>query len=150
MKVYLDMCALKRVYDDRNQARIDAEALAVLRVLDRVALGLESLVWSAALTLENNADPDTDAVRSVSAIKRLASETARLSPSVRSRAEAWRKAGLSPLDSIHAALAESAACDVLLTCDDRFIRRASRMASSLRVLNPIQFQKERRDGESTQ
>lgn len=39
MKVYLDMCALKRPFDDQTQGRILIETMAVTRMLDAATAG---------------------------------------------------------------------------------------------------------------
>ena len=52
MKLYLDLCALKRPFDDQTQERIASETHAVLAIMGRIERGLESMVWSTALTLE--------------------------------------------------------------------------------------------------
>ena len=57
MKLYFDMCALKRPLDDRSQPRVESEATAILDLLGRVLAGEHSLVWSPELTFENEADP---------------------------------------------------------------------------------------------
>lgn len=56
MLIYLDMCCLKRPFDDQSQPRIRLETEAVLGLLgmepDRV-----QFVRSAALVLENDLNP---------------------------------------------------------------------------------------------
>jgi len=61
---------------------------------------------------------------------------------VRERVNKLVAEGLKALDAAHLAFAESAACDVLLTCDDRFLRRAQNLDLSLRVLNPVEYYEE--------
>ncbi len=43
------------------------------------------------------------------------------------------------------ACAEAAACDYLLTCDDPMVRKARRMALTLRVENPLVYLEEHTD-----
>ena len=56
MRVYLDMCCLKRPFDDQSQPRIHLESEAVLAILSAHA-ELVEFVHSSALDLENNQNP---------------------------------------------------------------------------------------------
>jgi hypothetical protein len=58
MKVYLDMCAWKRPFDDQTQGRILIETTAVTRILDAATAGLLTLCNSAALVAENRRNPN--------------------------------------------------------------------------------------------
>ena len=146
MKLYFDMFALKRPFDDRSQPRVDAEAAAVLDLLRRVVAGGHALVWSAALEFENRADPDVEVRDVVGRWAGLAVEQVRVSPAARQRAEQLHGMGFPPLDAVHLALAEASACDALVTCDDRLQKRAARVSVSVRVVNPLQLVQEQRDG----
>ena len=108
MKLYFDLCALKRPFDDRAQKRIDQEAAAVIELLELVAAGKHALVWSAALVFANDADPDPDVRDSVARLGVLASEQMPDVAIARKRAERFEYLGLRPLDAMHLALAESA------------------------------------------
>ncbi len=120
MKLYLDLCALRRPFADRSQPRVDAEAQVVLDLLSRIVEGEHRLVWSPALTFENQADPDFEVRRVVTQCALLAEVHAELSDDVADRIAQLHGLGLGALDAAHLALAEATACEVLLTCDDRF------------------------------
>jgi len=139
MKLYLDMCVLKRPFDDCTQPRIQREALAVLAVLERIERGLDQLVWSSALTVENEADPDPEPKAQVRSYEKLASITQGLTVEIEARARALVAVGIRPLDSLHISLAEAANCDSLLTCDDKLAKRARRQKVLIQVLNPIEY-----------
>jgi len=49
--------------------------------------------------------------------------------------------GLGKIDALHLALAEWGGCDILLTTDDAFLRRAGDLKPrpNVRVLNPVLF-----------
>ncbi len=146
MKLYFDMCALKRPFDDRSQPRVDAEAEAVLDLLQRIIGGGHTLVWSVALEYENRADPDLEVREVIGRWAGLAAEQLRMSPAARQRAAQLHGFGFSPLDAVHLALAEVGACDVLVTCDDRLQKRAARVSTSVRVANPLELAQEQHDG----
>lgn len=139
MRVYLDLCALKRPFDDQTQDRIASETGAVLAIMTRIELGLDDIVWSVALTVENDADPDVEARVEVAKYVSYATVSLVLTTQVEKRLREFTVAGFSPLDAAHLAFAESAGCTVLVTCDDRFIKRAERIDSLVRVLTPIQY-----------
>lgn len=142
MKLYLDLCALKRPFDDQSQPRITAETQAVLAILGRIEQGVDSLAWSSVLTLENNADPEPEPRIEVAKCAARAAGSSILTPQVVERIRQFAAAGLRPLDAAHLAFAEAGRCEVLITCDDRFVERAGRTNCLLRVLNPIEYYSE--------
>lgn len=139
MKLYLDMCTLKRPFDDQTQERIASETHAVLGIMGRIERGLDSMVWSSALTLENDADPDPEPRIEVAKYAGHAAGSPSLTPQVEKRIREFTAAGLRPLDAAHLAFAEAAVCDVLITCDDRFAGRAGRTGCLIRVLTPVKY-----------
>jgi predicted nucleic acid-binding protein len=149
MRLYLDMCALKRPFDDQEQERVASDTRAVFAIEARIEHGLDELVWSTALTLENDADPDPEARLEVAKYARRAKSSHTLTPGIESRLRALATGGLRPLDATHVAFAEAAACNVLITCDDRLIRRAERAGSLIRVMNPIEYLREVGHGEQS-
>jgi predicted nucleic acid-binding protein len=140
--LYLDTCTLKRPFDDQSQSRVRDETAAVLKILARVEAGMESMVWSAALSFENDQDPDLEARGAVARWEGCAAQRVTLSKIIEERAGALEAQGLRPMDAIHLASAESAGCKVLLTCDDRFLKRALNCGGSLRVMNPVDYVRE--------
>ena len=61
---------------------------------------------------------------------------------ISARAQVLTQAGFGALDAAHPACAEAATCDYLLTCDDSMVRRAQRVALTLRVYNPLAYLEE--------
>ena len=142
MKLYLDMCALKRPFDDQTQERVAAEAFAVVTLLDRIERGVDQSIWSTALTLENDADPDAEVRMEVAKFADRAAASLRLTTQIEARINELTAAGLRPLDAAHVAFAEAEACDVLITCDDRLLRQAARVGCLIRVMNPLEYMRE--------
>jgi hypothetical protein len=60
------------------------------------------------------------------------------SEAVAERARTLEQQGLRGLDALHFAAAEAAGAALLVTTDDRFLKRGQRGAIKLRVVNPIQ------------
>ena len=131
MLIYLDMCCLKRPFDDQSQPRIRLETEAVLALLaaESDAIRFER---SPALWLENNRNPLP--VRAARVAKWLGSpgrtpEHAELA----SRTKALMSFGFTNFDALHVASAEAVGVDVLATCDERLVKTARQSGDALRV-----------------
>lgn len=139
MLIYLDVCVLKRPFDDQAQDRIARETAALFEILTRVRKRVDALAWSGAISHENAADPDEDSRNAVEAMKGLASMSLNMNPEIGERVLALSADGVRPLDAAHVALAESGGCSHLITCDDRLIQRMRRLRTSLAVLGPLEY-----------
>lgn len=58
--VYLDVCCLKRPFDDQRSTRVQLETAAVAALIDRAERGEILLVRSPAHVLENERNPRED------------------------------------------------------------------------------------------
>lgn len=139
MLVYLDANCFNRPFDDQRQERIHRETEAVLGILQRVIAGEDELAWSTALTLELSAHPEPEIAAQLTAWSSRAEVILSSAEPVRERVEELVSQGLGSLDAAHLSFAEAAECAALLTCDDRFQRRAQSLTRSLRVLNPVEY-----------
>ncbi len=141
MRIYLDACCLSRPLDDQTQQRIRIESEAVRLVLELCAQGSHRWVSSEVVEAEVSRNPDQDHREVVLGLLTYADE--RLVADERSveRARGLASHGLGAVDALHLALAEGSACDMLLTTDDDFIRRARglRPATKVRVENPARW-----------
>jgi predicted nucleic acid-binding protein len=139
--VYLDTCCLNRPSDDQTQPRVRLESEAVLTILTAVEArrGVEWL-GSTAVLGEVRRNPDPDRRRRALQFLRVVTRWVQIEPGDGPRSEALAQlAGLTAFDALHVALAERGRADVLLTTDDRLLRRAARHAAALRVQleNPL-------------
>lgn len=144
MKVYFDVCCLSRLTDDQTQPRIREEAEAVERVLTQVRLGLVDLIASEALEDEARRNPSWERRMEVGTLLSLGAHTVEVDDEVTQRARDLVAAGYGLFDALHLAAAESAGADVLLSTDDRLIKRAARGVGTPRipVRNPVSWSKE--------
>jgi predicted nucleic acid-binding protein len=144
VKLYLDACCLNRLTDDQSQARIAEEAEAVERILRLLRDGLIEWLSSTVLKLETSNNPDAERRQEVEVLLSLASDTIPLDGQIIQRATELEAAGYGAFDALHLSSAEAGLADVLLTTDDRFIRRADRAVGSprIRVLNPVEWLRE--------
>lgn len=71
MRVYLDICSIKRPYDDQAQTRIMLETAAVLVVLQAAEEGRVTLLRSIAHDIENSQNPDHRRATAVRGVARI-------------------------------------------------------------------------------
>ncbi len=139
MLIYLDLCALKRPFDEQGQPRVAEETRAVFGILARVEGGLDVLAWSRALDFENEADPDGEVRDTVRALAGLTGPRVSFDARVEQRVLELTSRGFAPLDAAHLASAEAAGCRFLVTCDDRFLRLGRRLGGSVKVVGPVEY-----------
>lgn len=60
MRIYLDMCCLKRPFDNPADPRVAVEALAFAAILEAIQNGEHEIVVSDAHRVENAANPHPD------------------------------------------------------------------------------------------
>ena len=142
-RLYLDTCALVRLFDQRNQVRVRAEAHAIEDFFSFVFQGSVRWVISEVLEAEIAGNPD-EGMRS-EALQLLAATKERvvLSEDAFQRAGDLENLGYGAFDALHLACAEQAQVDGLLTADDRFIRLVRRGLGNpgIRVENPLDWRR---------
>jgi hypothetical protein len=143
MRVYLDICCLKRPFDDLSQERVRLESEAVLAILGAPATAVE-LLRSRAHHLENSLNPVTWRAARVALWlaerPTLEIDDSALAP----RTSALVGMGFKSFDALHLASAELGQSDVFVTVDDRLLAAARRQGPLLRcaVREPISFARE--------
>ena len=131
MRVYLDMCCLKRPFDDQSQLRVRLESEAVLALLAAES-DTVCFLRAPALHLENSLNPlPVRAAR----VARWLGLPPKAAPSthLQARTQDIMNLGISNFDALHLASAESMAAHVFVTCDDRLLSAARRAGTALRV-----------------
>jgi len=143
-RIYLDACALNRLSDSPVQQRVALEAAAMERLLRGMRTGQLRWIASTVLVVEIQNNPDEQRRNSALALLAYAMELCRPSAVSAGRGRQLNQLGYGKLDALHLALAEEHGCDLLLTTDDRFLRRALRKLGrpSVRVENPLNYWKE--------
>lgn len=136
--VYLDMCCLKRAFDDQRSPRIQMETAAVASLMEAAAKDRIRLVRSPAHEFENARNPRDDRRLAAALWLATADQPVALESAVEERARTLAAAGFAPLDALHAALAEAAGARWLVTTDDRLVRLGQRPGLDLRteIANP--------------
>jgi hypothetical protein len=139
MKAYLDMCALKRPFDDQSQSRIWMETQAVMRILGAFSAGGIELCSSAALVFENQRNPNPQ--RRARAATLLASfgDARKATDPIFARADDLRNMGFRDLDALHIAFAENENADYFVTADDGILKRRDQVNVGIKILDPIEL-----------
>lgn len=131
--VYLDICTLKRPFDDARNDRIRREAEAVARIFERVENGSIHLVVSPAHRFENDRNPREDRRLATALWLQRADRSVDATPDIDGRARALAGLGFGPLDALHLAFAEKAQARLFVTTDDRLLKRAAERRDQIHV-----------------
>jgi len=139
--VYLDVCCLKRPFDDQRSTRVQLETAAVAGLIDHAERESIRLVRSPAHAIENDRNPREDRRLAASIWLRTARVEVPFNENVASRAREIAGLGFGTLDALHASFAEEAGSRWLVTTDDQLIALGRRHRGALRVeiTNPIRL-----------
>jgi predicted nucleic acid-binding protein len=133
MIIYLDVCCLNRPFDDQSQNRVRLEAEAVLSILEMADARQLEIIGSDIIDDELAEMPDHERREKVELLLTVVSTQIALTTGIERRAIEFQKWGLTPLDALHLAAAESARADYFLTTDDNLLRKAIRHQADLKV-----------------
>ena len=150
-RLYLDVCCLNRPTDDLSIDRNRLEAEAVLAIIAHARNGEWDIVSSTVIEYEVQQCPDLLRQQVAAKLASAASVSLTIERQHYNRAEELVRIGFGQFDALHIASAESADCDVLLSTDDRLLKRAARNAKALkvRVANPLAWLLEQNDAHNT-
>ena len=131
--LYLDICALKRPFDDARSERIRREAEAVARIFEKIENRMIQLVVSPAHRFENSRNPREDRRLATDFWLQNAVRSVEAGGDIDERARLLTSLGFGPLDALHLAYAEKAEARWFVTTDDRLFRRALDRRDEIRV-----------------
>ena len=131
-KIYLDVCALKRTFDDQRQLRVRREAHAVAELLELCEKDRLNLVCSPAHIVENDANPREDRRLAVAVWLRAATWV-KHDEETEARSRQLKALGFSVLDALHLAYGERSGARWLVTCDDRILKLGARHEEALHI-----------------
>lgn len=132
-RIYLDVCCLNRPLDDLSQDRIRLEAEAVLLIYRKCRIGEWALISSTALQAEILKTPNVQRRDQVILALSISQIQVTLDDTIKRRAIDLVSFGFKPFDAVHIASAEMGQADVMLTTDDRLLRRAIRYQERLNI-----------------
>jgi hypothetical protein len=130
--VYLDICALKRPFDDQTRPRIRLEADAVLELFGARPESV-AFVRGVAHDLENAQNPLAWRADRVTAWLASTPRSDTKADDLARRTRELMTLGFRNFDAFHIACAELANADVFATTDDRLLALGSRHARLLAV-----------------
>jgi len=138
-RIYLDVCALCRPFDDQRQMRIALETQAVHLIFSQVRQQRFELLLSPAHEAEILAIRDRQERDELLLLLRQIGTFPTYDLAVaHRRTQNLKQQGLKVADAAHLALAEQVS-DVLITVDDRFLKFCRRLNTSLWCGTPPQF-----------
>ncbi len=140
MRLYLDLCALKRPFDDPVQDRVQLEALAVASLLGAMERKELTIVSSPMLVFENGRNPDPRRLEIVQAILDQCEFSGAPDAATIDVARNLHGRGMPAPDAVHLAFAVRAGCDLFVTCDDEILSRAKTcgtMLESIEIVGPL-------------
>ena len=143
MRIYFDLCCLKRPFDSQEFPLVRLETEAVVALLDAPADSVQ-LVRSAVHSLENAFNTVEERREAVSHWLALAPLDLVPVEALRARARALAGLGFASFDSLHIASAELAGADVFVTVDYRLLNRAKKYSRllSIRPADPVGLSEE--------
>jgi hypothetical protein len=143
VRVYLDMCCLKRPFDDSSEQRVQLENEAVLAILGAADSEVE-IVHAPAHDLENSRNPVPARAARVQEWLEAAPLTRLPERELAERTADLVKLGFKSFDAFHIASAEASGARALATCDDQFLATARRHTAELRgkVQDPVGLARE--------
>ncbi|MDK2409914.1 type II toxin-antitoxin system VapC family toxin [Aphanizomenon sp. PH219] len=137
--IYLDVCCLNRPFDDWSYDRNRLEGEALIKIFKLVKSGKYKLVTSEAIQAELRKMTNIDKLKEIRELLKLVDYQIILNEEIDQRSQELEKLGFSLYDSFHVACAEYAKIDVLLTTDNRLLKKAIKYRNVLQVQleNPV-------------
>jgi predicted nucleic acid-binding protein len=137
--IYLDVCCLNRPFDDWRQDRIRLEGQTILDIFKRFYSGEWKLVSSEAIEAELKRMVNLEKLDRIRELLQVAENKIILTEEIDKRSQEIEKLGFGLYDSFHIACAETAKIDVLLTTDDRLLKKAIKYSHLLKIKldNPV-------------
>jgi predicted nucleic acid-binding protein len=130
---YLDLCCLKRLFDDETIERTRREAEAVTAIMDMAEAGTIDVVHSPSHDFENNQNRRKDRRLATRLWLEAATISVQASRAIAERTLSLAALGFGMLDASHIAYAEAAHARWFITTDDRLLKLAARHRKQLRV-----------------
>ena len=142
-RIYMDLCALERPYDDQSFPRIEAETAAVILIMTLVKATEYILTYTPVH--EDELHRNTDGAMRLEILKLLHSYGDNVASlfdfrGIENRGIELHGMGMGIADAMHVAYAE--ACNAeFITCDDDLIRKCRRNNIIIWYGSPVDFGK---------
>jgi predicted nucleic acid-binding protein len=139
MKIYFDSCCYGRHRDNQKDARIAAESIAIMTIVNNAPIDGHYILGSMTVFDELSRIKDDKLRADILGFYNDAKDIV-LKRGDKARAQVFQAAGVGATDSLHLATAEAAGADYLLTVDDDFERIVTTQnLSEVKVMNPLTY-----------
>ncbi|WP_295457937.1 PIN domain-containing protein [uncultured Thiodictyon sp.] len=136
MRIYLDVCAFNRPFDDQKHIRVRLEAEAKLYVQGKIKAGEVELVWSYILDLENDQNPFREKRLAIEEWRKYSIAYITESDEIIDKANEFVRIGLKPKDALHVSSAIAGEAKYFMTTDDKLLKKIA-AESQIVAINPI-------------
>ncbi|MBI1938120.1 MAG: hypothetical protein HYS25_08330 [Ignavibacteriales bacterium] len=138
-KLYLDVCTICRPFDNQNNMRIRLETDAYYLILNGIQNNVYGLIISPMHFKELESIEDIRERNQIFNLLDVYGKEPKYDyKKARERADKLISQNFGIADSVHLAFAEQSS-NFLITCDDKFLKRSSRIKTKIEVINPIGF-----------
>jgi predicted nucleic acid-binding protein len=138
-RIYLDVCALSRPFDDQSFVRVRLETEAVNLILSHVVRDTLKLVFSPVHEKEIEAISDPVERVELKVLLRLHGHPISVDlKTVRARAEELVSLGFGIADAAHVAFAEGDGAS-FVSCDEKLIKKCLRNEIAIWSGDPVRF-----------
>jgi predicted nucleic acid-binding protein len=140
-QIYLDLCCFNRPFDEWKHDRNRLEGEAIIKILKLFNLAKYKLISSETIEAELKRMSNFDKLNEIKKLLKIANSKGILNREIDQRSQEIEQLGFGLYDSFHIACAEYARVDVLLTTDDRFLKKAIKYNNLLQVKieNPVSW-----------
>ena len=139
MKIYLDVCALSRPFDEQTYLRIRLETEAVNLILSSIKKGKHKLLYSPVHIKEIEAIEETsERIELLTILNELGEFIRTKYTEIRAKAEELINLGFGAADAAHVAFAEKAGAS-FVSCDDRLITKCKNHKINIWCGNPVAY-----------
>jgi predicted nucleic acid-binding protein len=136
MRLYLDVCAFNRPFDDQNQLKIKLETEAKLFIQQGILNNKYELVWSYILEYENNQNKFDDRRNAIYEWKSIAKVYCAENDQILEYAENIKKKNIRTKDALHIACSIYTNSDYLITTDKQLFNLR---LNDIKIINPLAF-----------
>lgn len=138
-RLYLDVCALCRPFDDQRTLRVRLETDAYYLILNAVQSGRYRMIVSPAHIAEIRGIPNSrERLELLALLKNVGQTPSWDLADLRRRAEELFARSFGAADAAHVAFAEASA-DFFVSCDDKLVKKCNRKRVGVPALNPAEF-----------
>jgi predicted nucleic acid-binding protein len=139
--VYLDNCCNSRLFDGDTSPKVEAQAAKIRRIIDNRKKDGYVIIGGFAGEAEIRKIPDDEKRRTAEqSYRESIDDNIKLSAQIITRAVSLNLMGMGKMDSFHLAAAEAAGADILITTDEKFIRKCkNRNITTVKVIDPLDF-----------